>query len=67
MVRRKGVLVTHPREEVIAPADLLDREPDEAEGTLAVPHAFDLEHGTHAPFSGVAPLLPSTIDLMDGW
>ena len=66
LLRRKGVLVTHPREEFIAPADLLKRKPDEAEGTLAVPYSFDLEHRTHAPFSAVIPLLPSTTDLMDG-
>jgi hypothetical protein len=41
------VLITHPAKELIAPADLLDREPDQAGGTLPIPDALDLEHCAH--------------------
>ena len=60
LLGRKDVLVAHPSKDFIAPARLLDREPEQTIGTLAVPDAFDLEHGTHAPFSAIASLLPST-------
>ena len=62
----KGVLVTHPGLEVIAPALFLDREPSVAIATGAVRDPFDHEHRAHLPFSGKASLLPSTSVLMNG-
>jgi hypothetical protein len=56
----KGVLVTHPGLEVIAPALFFNRVPVVAEATRPVRNAFDHEHRSHRPFSGIASLLPST-------
>ncbi len=49
------MLITHPTQELITPADLLDRARDQTAGTLPIPDALDLEHSAHLTFSGSLP------------
>jgi hypothetical protein len=49
------VLVTQPTKEFITPADLPDREPEQAVGTLPILDALDLEHRTHLLSQGERP------------
>jgi hypothetical protein len=63
----RDVLVTHPGLEVITPALLIDWIPAVTVSTWAVLSALDHKHWTHLDSQGVAPLLPSTTDVMNGW
>ena len=46
------MLIAHPAKAVVTPAYLLKRKPEQAEGTLLVPDAFDLEHRCSPSFLG---------------
>ena len=56
----KGVLITHPGVEFIAPALLLDWIPLVTVSTGSVLSALDHKHRSHHLSQGLASLLPST-------
>ena len=61
------MLYTHPGLEVVTPGELLDGIPGATVSTGAVLSALDHEHRTHLLSQGVAPLLPFTTGVMNGW